>query len=109
MTKEQEKELIKLIELVKKENEEADVALMGSTHSFTQMGITEEYWGGAKIMVVDSSCLPASECIYVMPINKPVQLRINMEEPNVPIQLFPDAPPVIAPVRIDFEEKINIK
>ena len=107
MTKEQENELIKLIEQVKKENEKFEVALMGSSHNLEQMGINEEYWGGAKIITVDSHILPESNCIYIMPMNKPVKLRVGMEEYNMPIQLFPAVPPVIAPVQIVFEEENN--
>ena len=105
MTKEQENELIKLIEQVKKENENFEVALMGSALVLEQMGITEEYWGGARIVTVGSQYLPPSDCIYVMPMNKPVNLQVGMEEYTMPIQLFPDAPPVVAPVQIVFEDE----
>ena len=107
MTKEQEHKLIKLIETVQKENENSEIALMGSSHNLEQMGITEEYWGGARIVTVDSQYLPASDCIYVMPMNKPVNLRVSMEGYTMPIQLLPDAPPVITPVEIIWEDEIN--
>lgn len=107
MTKEQKNELIKLIEQVKKENENFEVALMGSALVLEGMGITEECWGGARIVTVGSQYLPASDCIYVMPMNKLVNLQVGMEEYTMPIQLLPDTSPVIAPVQIVFEEENN--
>ena len=109
MTKEQENELIKLIEQVKKENENVEVALMGSAFVLEQMGITEEYWGGARIVTVGSQYLPASDCIYVMPMNKPVNLQVGLKEYTMPIQLLPDTLPVNVPVQIVFEDENNNK
>lgn len=109
MTKEQENELIKLIEQVKKENEHSEIALMSSALVLEKMGITEEYWGGARIVTVGSQYLPASDCIYVMPMNKPVNLQVGMEEYTMPIQLLPDTSPVNVPVQIVFEDENNNK
>ena len=109
MTKEQENELIKLIEQVKKENENFEIALMGSALVLEKMGITEEYWGGARIVTVGSQYLPASDCVYVMPMNKPVNLQVGMEEYTMPIQVLPDISPVNVPVQIVFEDENNNK
>jgi hypothetical protein len=67
MTQKQEKDLLLQINLLRLQNPDKEIVLMGSSKSLLELGLDKaKQWNGCKIKEVHYSYLPESNNLYIM-------------------------------------------